>query len=159
MTNTGQQRRIPDPEPAGAAGSPERVVVADLAGGMSDPLLKVEVGTSVAGDVVVMLEGEFDLSTEAVFRSVLEGVMEHSPWSLIIDFDGVRFMDSTGLHALIRIHQAAADAGCRLLLTQLRPSVRRTLDIAGLTPLFEISNDEVRAESCDGSSPIEGIGA
>lgn len=108
---------------------------------------------------MVALEGELDLSTEHILRSTLRGIMADSPCGLIVDFDGVRFMDSTGLHALIRIDEAASAAGCRLRLTGLRPNVRRPIDIAGLAPLFEISDDAVSVDGEVDVSPIDRLGA
>ena len=72
---------------------------------------KVEVST---GNPVVTLSGEIDLATAAAVASALE------PWArlggpVIVDVSEVTFMDSTGLHALIKVAKALGERGCIII--------------------------------------------
>lgn len=59
--------------------------------------------------------------------------------SLVIDLAEVRFMDSSGLGALIQIRNAAAHDGRRVELRSVHPRVRRILEITGLLDVFDIA--------------------
>jgi anti-anti-sigma regulatory factor len=58
---------------------------------------------------------------------------------LLLDLDGVGFCDAAGVTALIKLHQAATQAEIRLVLTGLRPQVRRVLDLTGTSGLIPIA--------------------
>ena len=72
---------------------------------------KVAVST---GNPVVTLSGEIDLATARGVSSALE------PWvraggPVIVDVSEVTFMDSTGLHALIKAAKALGEDGCIII--------------------------------------------
>jgi anti-anti-sigma factor len=63
---------------------------------------------------VVTLSGEIDLATARAVSSALE------PWvraggPVIVDVSEVTFMDSTGLHALIKAAKALGEDGCIII--------------------------------------------
>lgn len=51
---------------------------------------------------------------------------------ITLDLQGVEFIDSSGLRTVVTVHQELDDAGARLVLTQVSPSVTRLLEITGL---------------------------
>ena len=77
---------------------------------------------------VLELSGEIDLSNADAFGD--EGARLASTMAngtrLVIDLAGVRFMDSMGLRALLRIHRRAGDA---LVIRNPSPQVQRLLDV------------------------------
>jgi anti-sigma B factor antagonist len=88
------------------------------------------------GLTLVKLEGELDLASGDAFQSTLEPLLELGT-ILVLDLDGLAFMDSTGIRILGRAKQQAVDAGTRLLLGQPSAAVRRVLSVAGLTDFFD----------------------
>jgi anti-anti-sigma regulatory factor len=58
---------------------------------------------------------------------------------VLLDLDGVRFCDAAGVTALIKLQRAAVDAEVRLVLTGIRPQVRRVLDLTGTSGLIPIA--------------------
>jgi anti-sigma B factor antagonist len=92
------------------------------------------------GDARVMaVSGEVDLEhaedLAAVGLLITKFLNGHN---LIIDLADVRFMDSTGLGALIQIRNAAARDGRRVKLRSVHPRVRKIIEITGLLDVFEI---------------------
>ena len=58
--------------------------------------------------------------------------------SLIIDMDGVTFIDSTTLSALIRLRNMAETVDKKLILTNLPSRVTRLFELGGLSTVFVI---------------------
>jgi anti-sigma B factor antagonist len=77
---------------------------------------------------VLVVQGELELtSSEALADAAVHlATALDRGMRLIIDLEGVRFLDSTGLRALLRIHTHTNDA---LVLRSPVPRVRRLLEI------------------------------
>jgi anti-sigma B factor antagonist len=58
--------------------------------------------------------------------------------ALVIDMAGVRFIDSSGLSALVAIRIAATSAGGQMVLRAPSRNVRRILGITGMLQVFDI---------------------
>jgi anti-anti-sigma factor len=84
---------------------------------------------------VVAVRGEVDLSTaEAVDKAVHVAVQDG--WRhLVVDLRGVDFMDSTGLHLLVRLSERRR-RGVRVELIAGNPAVERLLELSGLTDVL-----------------------
>jgi anti-sigma B factor antagonist len=57
--------------------------------------------------------------------------------AIVLDLGAVRFMDSSGLAALIAAHKRTGTG--RLTLAALQPQVRSVLDLTGLSKVLDIS--------------------
>lgn len=79
--------------------------------------------------------GEVDVSTEAVLREALVGLVADGATDLVVDLAEVTFMDSSGLRALIE----AIRLGAKLTLRHLRPAVRLVFEIVTI-PSLTIEN-------------------
>lgn len=83
------------------------------------------------GTVRVLVSGEIDLAAEEPFVEQVDALLKDAPEGRIdLDLADVVFIDSSGVRALIRVHQAHGD---RVRLVEVPHPVRRVLDIAGLT--------------------------
>jgi len=56
---------------------------------------------------------------------------------VVLQLDGVEFIDSSGLGALVRLMQAARAKGGDLKLSGVPPRIRKTLEMTSLLPQFE----------------------
>ncbi len=63
---------------------------------------------------IVQPRGELDLATVETLRAALDGHQE--PGRLVLDLRGLSFIDSTGLHLLVALHQRAQRDGFQLTL-------------------------------------------
>lgn len=64
-------------------------------------------------------------------RGVLNRVAASRPSSIVVDLDGVTFMDSAGVHVLLKFSLAHGN-GTRLALTRGSRQVRRLFAVTGV---------------------------
>jgi anti-anti-sigma factor len=81
--------------------------------------------------------GEVDQSTGAYFADTIGEVIEEPGFQRIeVHLGEVSFMDSSGINALIRCRNRAADLGRRLVVLEPHRNVYRVLVITGVWDLF-----------------------
>jgi anti-sigma B factor antagonist len=112
--------------------------------------LKLSVDQATLGATVIAVSGEIDVYTAPKLREKLSSLIEGGTYRLILDLEGVEFLDSTGLGALIgglkgvRAHDGSIDIVC----TQSR--ILRIFKITRLDKVFDIYDtisDALRAFS------------
>ena len=81
--------------------------------------------------VVVAVEGDVDVDATAVFAESLAAAEATGAATIIVDLDRVNFMDSAGLHVLLRF-SISKNNRARLALTCGSPQVRRLLEVTGV---------------------------
>src|SRR6478736_1636288 len=59
--------------------------------------------------------------------------------AVLLDLGGVSFFGAAGVTTLINLNRDAANAGIRLVLTGVGPTVRLVLDLTGTTDLIPIA--------------------
>jgi anti-anti-sigma factor len=77
------------------------------------------------------LHGELDLTSTVGLRACLD-VLDPGWRRVTIDLAGITFLDSNGIHELLRVRQRCAAERRQLEVVGARPNVRRVLDIAGI---------------------------
>jgi anti-anti-sigma factor len=101
----------------------------------------VEPDHSLVDDGVVraLVSGDIDPSTAPRFAGELQAlVFTGAPRELVVDFSGVTFIDSSGLRAVIDIHNLMRDRGGKLVLENPSVKARRLLEVTGLTDHLEL---------------------
>jgi anti-sigma B factor antagonist len=89
---------------------------------------------------VIAVSGEIDVYTAPKLREKLISLVEDGSYQLIVDMEGVEFLDSTGLGVLVgglkrvRAHDGSID----LICTESR--ILRIFKITGLNKVFSIYN-------------------
>ncbi|HEY8526930.1 MAG TPA: STAS domain-containing protein [Acidimicrobiales bacterium] len=97
---------------------------------------------------VVTVEGELDLSTGPVLEEALAALVDDPTCgSITVELDGLTFMDSTGLHVLVKAQNHLATRGSEIVLARPTPAVLRILDMAGVTSLFTIDRNAPRGRT------------
>lgn len=86
---------------------------------------------------VIVLAGELDMATAPALADVLDGMMV-IPDHIVFDVSELTFVDSSGLHLLIR---ASALTEGRIWLKACSGHLRRLLDIAGISQSFCLDDD------------------
>jgi len=93
-----------------------------------------------AGKAVVKLSGRFDFNTHREFRGAYEPlVADTSVRSVVVDFSGVDYLDSSALGMLLMLRDKLGGANKDVALTGVRGNVKQVLDIANFGKLFQIS--------------------
>lgn len=84
------------------------------------------------GAVVVRVVGEIDLATAPALDAQLRDLEASGDARVILDLGGVEFMDSTGLHSIIRAQRNADCNGHTLAFRRGSPQVQRLLELTGV---------------------------
>jgi anti-sigma B factor antagonist len=89
-----------------------------------------------ADNVVIDLDGEFDMSEVEAFRICFDGVVASSGGDVVIDLTDVTFIDSTAIQALLNARRCLAEQGRDVRLQHFTSPVARVLDLAGLASVL-----------------------
>jgi anti-anti-sigma factor len=95
------------------------------------------------GEVVLVLRGDLDLSTEPVLRSGLEAAESARRGPLdgvLVDLGGVRFCAARGLTVLGEAATRSAAGGVRFAMRRCPGHVLRMLDILALRPALGVQD-------------------
>lgn len=85
---------------------------------------------SVERDGVIRLAGELDMSTVPALDPVLEAAVERGG-PVLLDLTELSFLDSSGIHALMKAARSLGGRGC-LILHGEQGRVGRVLDLVGI---------------------------
>jgi anti-anti-sigma factor len=85
--------------------------------------------------VDVVLSGEVDVASCGELRACLAGIPADTT-EVVLDLQGVTFLDSTGLAEIIRTAQHLRPDGGVVRVRNPHPHVRRLLEVTGLTELL-----------------------
>jgi len=110
--------------------------------------VELSVTTSRRDDVsVVSVAGEVDVYTAAQLRAVLDEEIGAGNARLIVDLDGVSFLDSTGLGVLVGRLKLVRNSSGWLRIVCTNDRILRVFRITGLDKVFGIhdSLDEALA--------------
>jgi anti-sigma B factor antagonist len=102
---------------------------------MSDEELTLEV-TEVEGHTVIAAHGEIDISSAPVLRAAVEGAIDAGVQVIIVDLDGVSFMDSSGLNTIIGVVKRLEPGALRVVCSQAH--IRRIFSITGTDKVIRI---------------------
>lgn len=91
------------------------------------------------GSAVVIATGELDAFVAPELTSAFEEVDGNA--RLVVDLDGVSFMDSTALGALVRVAREREERGVEFRLVLPRGSARRIFEITALDRILPIAPD------------------
>jgi len=93
-----------------------------------------------SGKATIKLDGRFDFNTHREFRSAYEPlVVDPAVRSVVVDFSGVDYLDSSALGMLLMLRDKLGGANKEVALVGVRGNVKQVLDIANFAKLFQIS--------------------
>jgi anti-sigma B factor antagonist len=98
---------------------------------------------SVDGHFTVRAMGEIDFANAQHFREYLLGAVSSADRSVRVDLRDVRYLDSSGLHALVAAHAAATRRPLRMDV-DAAGLPRKVIEAAGLTYLLRESAEQAR---------------
>ena len=82
------------------------------------------------GSLVLVVEGELDIATSSLLDEALVRARGTNAASIVVDLRAVSFIDSSGLHVLIR-HTRQEDGRARVRLTRGSPQTQRLFELSG----------------------------
>jgi len=103
---------------------------------------KVKISQQTEGSVrILSCQGRLDAQVSGVLKENIQQLVDDGAVSLVIDLEGVDFLDSSGLGALVAGLRKAKEKRGEIKLSGLRPDVRSIFDITRVARLFHICQD------------------
>ncbi|MEX1043178.1 MAG: STAS domain-containing protein [Acidimicrobiia bacterium] len=94
--------------------------------------------------VTVRLSGEVDIASVDQIRTATRNARDqHDASHLIVDCQGLDFLDSSGVKAFLEAHDAFAG---KVVLVRPRRVVSRVFEVTGLDELFAVADSVDRAQ-------------
>ncbi|MEJ7764238.1 MAG: STAS domain-containing protein [Acidimicrobiales bacterium] len=100
--------------------------------------LAIEVDDSRSPQVVLVVRGEVDIATAPRLREKLVELASQGAKQVVVDLDGVDFLDSTGLGVLIGGMKRLRGLDGDLTLVCTQPRILKVFEITGLNRAFSI---------------------
>ena len=85
----------------------------------------------------IKLRGELDVSSSPALRDLIVRLVSEGRNHLVLDCDGLAFVDSTGLGVFVGARARALAANGSVALENVRPALARLLSVTGMDGLFD----------------------
>lgn len=109
--------------------------------------MKVET-KELNGIKVLRLVGQVRISTQNDFKDILDELVKESKGqTVIINMDGIVYMNSTGLGIIIDTYKKFKESKGRLVLCNLLPDIMNLFEVTRLNRFIEIYGSESEAMS------------
>lgn len=93
--------------------------------------------------LVLKITEEIDHHTSEKIRKRADYEIQiHIPKKVIFDFENVTFMDSSGIGMIIGRYKLVTMFGGKMLLTNVKPVVKKILEMSGVLKLVPIEENE-----------------
>lgn len=87
--------------------------------------------------ITAALSGDIDHHAARQLREELDGIIERSqPELLVLDLEGVGFMDSSGIGLILGRLKTIKALGGELLIKNARPEIAEVISLSGLSALL-----------------------
>ena len=109
--------------------------------------MDIKIETNALDEKTQALEviGEIDVYTSPKVKEIITELIEKGNYNLIINLEGVRYIDSTGLGVLIgALKRVREKEGCINLVCN-NPQIKKIFNITGLVKIFGIFKTEEEA--------------
>ena len=100
--------------------------------------LSVNVNEKREGFFVLQLIGPINTITSLILQNEVEQIFESKPEIIMFDMKQVSYINSKGLHVILKVHQAMKPNGGRVVLINLQPHIKEVFDIINALPAQRI---------------------
>ncbi|WP_392535205.1 STAS domain-containing protein [Nostoc sp. C117] len=87
---------------------------------------------------VIKLSGNLNATTSQEFRQNITKILELGVKIVLVDFQDVTFMDSSGLGALVLAFKTLRAADTKLVICSINEQVRILFELTNMDKIFEI---------------------
>jgi len=94
---------------------------------------------------VVEMDGRFDSATAPDIKAALHELIENGRTLLVINLEGLEFIDSAGLGVLVSCLRRTAAEGGDLRVAEVPPFCRSIFELTRLTRVFDVTESEDEA--------------
>jgi anti-sigma B factor antagonist len=86
---------------------------------------------------VISVSGRIDTSTSTQFEETINDLVDKGHFNLVMDFDEVDFLSSSGLRILVTTRKKLREMGGDIVLANPSQRAADSVEIAGLDKLFQ----------------------
>ena len=97
-------------------------------------LLTLTINKSPDGVFTISPAGSIDSETYPIFEKSIDEVFGHTPKTLVLDMNGVKYVSSMGITALLSAKNRIEKIGGTFVMTNLQPQIRKVFDIVRAIP-------------------------
>jgi len=104
---------------------------------------------------LVKISGAIDAKTVVLFQEKLDQLQGNNYTRFVLDMEGIKYVNSTGLGTLVNVADALETKGGGIALIKIHPKVKVVFDMLGLNAFFKIfsNEDEALAYLAKGPKP------
>ena len=96
--------------------------------------------------IILDLEGKLAIGGGDIqLREQVQKALAGGERNVLINLQGIKMMDSSGLGELVRTKKAATNVGATVKLLHVEDKVHEVLQMAGLIGVFDTFDDEIDA--------------
>ncbi|MEQ6376255.1 anti-sigma F factor antagonist [Bacillaceae bacterium S4-13-56] len=96
--------------------------------------------------LLVRLKGELDHHTSDQFRTNWKEMLEENDIKhVLLNLEGLSFMDSSGLGVILGRYKELKQAGGEMVVCSISPAIKRLFDMSGMFKIIRFEDDEVHA--------------
>ncbi len=96
---------------------------------------------NIGTTLVVKVSGEIDHYTAPELKTEIDREINlRNIINLVLDFDGVSFMDSSGIGVLVGRYKQIQARGGRTMVIRVKPQVDKILEVSGLKKILDCSH-------------------
>ena len=104
---------------------------------MEEPSMEIRVAEH--GKVQVLAcEGRMDAQVSGLLKDRIQEILDKGTTRLVVDMEGLEFLDSSGLGALVSCLRRVKEKKGEIKLAGLRPEVQSIFEITRVSRLFHI---------------------
>lgn len=124
---------------------------------MADLTFQVAPISGLDATARVAMSGAIDASTVINFQNKLEQMKGEGTRRFLLDMEGIRYVNSTGLGSLVKLADQLENEGGAIVLMKIHPKVKVVFDMLGLNAFFRIFNSD--SEAVDHLQTLPPVGA
>lgn len=96
---------------------------------------------SECGTITAVLTGEIDHHSARIIRTNIDrDIQMQKPKTLILDFSGVEFMDSSGIGLIMGRYKMMRDYDGRVIIKSPKPYIKKVLYLAGINRIVKMED-------------------
>ena len=96
--------------------------------------LKIKIDRREEGTFTVFLDGPIDSETYIILDKEVEAILSEATRVVIFDMQGVNYISSMGVSAIIKTRQAVEKNKGLFIMVNLQPQVKKVLEIVAALP-------------------------
>ena len=110
---------------------------------MAELTFEIEDVPSLESTAFVKVSGAIDTKTVVGFQDRLDDLQKDGHLRFILDMEGIKYVNSTGLGALVNVADNLENAGGGMVLIKIHPKVKVVFDMLGLNAFFKIFKNNI----------------